>query len=162
MNKLKLNNEKGITLVEILASVTILSIILISLMGFFTQMGMMNKNNGDKTQAINTAKQVLLEWKDSSTLKNKLANANPSSVLSPEVEINSVKYNFSEDSTFFKFESTNTSTKLSIKVKKTPEVPNNPSSPYYSTSPYKLHYIHVMVQNEKKNQISETYGFIVR
>ncbi len=57
-------NEKGVTLIEILAAVVILSIILVSLMNFFPQMGFINKLNGEKSQAINTAKQVLIDWQN--------------------------------------------------------------------------------------------------
>ena len=41
-------NEKGLTLIEVLASIVILSIILVSIMNFFPQMGLMNKTNARK------------------------------------------------------------------------------------------------------------------
>lgn len=59
-----LKDEKGITLVEILASITLLSIILVSIITFFPQVGMNNKHNEEKIQAINLAKKVLAHWTD--------------------------------------------------------------------------------------------------
>ncbi|XXM71494.1 PulJ/GspJ family protein [Lysinibacillus sphaericus] len=59
-----LNNEKGITLVEILVSFTLLSIILVSIFSFFPQVGKSNKQNEEKIQAINLGKKVLAGWTD--------------------------------------------------------------------------------------------------
>jgi Prokaryotic N-terminal methylation motif len=59
-----LKDEKGITLVEILASITLLSIILVSIITFFPQVGMNNKHNEEKIQAINLAKKILAVWTD--------------------------------------------------------------------------------------------------
>ncbi|MGR3765906.1 PulJ/GspJ family protein [Rossellomorea sp. NS-SX7] len=57
-----LENEKGLTLVEILAATSILSIIVVSILSFFPQVGMMNQQNDDKTKGINVAKKILAEW----------------------------------------------------------------------------------------------------
>ena len=59
-------NEKGVTLIEVLATVVILSIILVSVMNFFPQVGLINNVNGEKSQAISTAKQVLIDWQNDS------------------------------------------------------------------------------------------------
>ncbi|CAH2716273.1 hypothetical protein BACCIP111895_03457 [Neobacillus rhizosphaerae] len=58
-------NEKGVTLLEVLISIVILSIIFLSVMRFFPQMGFMNNQNAEKTQAINTAKEILIDWQNS-------------------------------------------------------------------------------------------------
>jgi prepilin-type N-terminal cleavage/methylation domain-containing protein len=55
-------NEKGLTLVEILAAITILSIIVVSFLSFFPQVGMMNQQNDVKTKGINAAKKILAQW----------------------------------------------------------------------------------------------------
>jgi prepilin-type N-terminal cleavage/methylation domain-containing protein len=55
-------NEKGLTLVEILAAITILSIIVVSILSFFPQVGMMNQQNDVKTKGINVAKKILAQW----------------------------------------------------------------------------------------------------
>jgi prepilin-type N-terminal cleavage/methylation domain-containing protein len=55
-------NEKGLTLVEILAAISILSIIVVSFLSFFPQVGMMNQQNDVKTKGINVAKKILAQW----------------------------------------------------------------------------------------------------
>ncbi|MEH7255816.1 hypothetical protein V7111_27285, partial [Neobacillus niacini] len=47
----------------------ILSIIFISFMSMFPQMGKMNKLNEDKTQAINYTKEILIDWQNSLDVK---------------------------------------------------------------------------------------------
>ncbi|MEL4024534.1 type IV pilus modification PilV family protein [Lysinibacillus endophyticus] len=59
-----INNEKGISLIEVIASLVILSFILISFVSFFPQMGKTNNSNEDKQQAISIAKTELIYWKD--------------------------------------------------------------------------------------------------
>ncbi|MEL3970893.1 prepilin-type N-terminal cleavage/methylation domain-containing protein [Rossellomorea oryzaecorticis] len=55
-------NEKGLTLVEVLAAISILSIIVVSFLSLFPQVGMMNQQNDVKTKGINVAKKILAQW----------------------------------------------------------------------------------------------------
>lgn len=57
-------NEEGITLIEVVASIVILSFIVISFMNFFPQMGKSNIQTGEKQQAINLARSELLYWQE--------------------------------------------------------------------------------------------------
>lgn len=57
-------NEKGITLIEVVASIVILFFIVISFMNFFPQMGKSNIQTGNKQQAINLARSELLYWQE--------------------------------------------------------------------------------------------------
>ncbi len=54
-----MKNEKGFTLVEILASMVILFIVLISFFGFFTQSALFTRINQDSLQATNLAEEVM-------------------------------------------------------------------------------------------------------
>ncbi|ARD47049.1 prepilin-type N-terminal cleavage/methylation domain-containing protein [Sporosarcina sp. P33] len=57
-------NEKGFTLVEILAALTILGIVFVSFMTIFSQMGVFNARTESKLETINLAKKELSFWKD--------------------------------------------------------------------------------------------------
>src|SRR5581483_8216393 len=76
-------NEKGLTLLEVLISIVILSIILVSFMGIFPQMGMMNQQNSNKEQAVNTAKRLLISWENDSNIKAFLNPASQSAAVLP-------------------------------------------------------------------------------
>ncbi|MFE8703435.1 prepilin-type N-terminal cleavage/methylation domain-containing protein [Cytobacillus sp. FJAT-54145] len=54
-----LKNEKGLTLIEVLVSITLLSIITITFLSFFNQAYSYTKKNEDKTVGINVARNVL-------------------------------------------------------------------------------------------------------
>lgn len=88
------HNEKGITLLEVLVSITILSVILLSITNFFPQMGMMNEHNGAKSQGVNEAKEILVKWKASREVRKFLID--PAPINRP------VEYK-SEDNTYFYF-----------------------------------------------------------
>lgn len=60
---MKLKNEKGFTLVEILAALTILGIVFISFMTIFPQMSNLNERTETKLQTMNIAKSELVELK---------------------------------------------------------------------------------------------------
>ncbi|WP_246940886.1 type IV pilus modification PilV family protein [Bacillus pinisoli] len=53
------SNSKGFTLLEVLVSITILSIVLITLLAFFTQAYSFTNINKDKTVALNIARSVV-------------------------------------------------------------------------------------------------------
>lgn len=54
-----LRNRKGLTLIEVLLSITILGIIATSFLSFFNQAYSYTKKNEDKTVGINVARNVL-------------------------------------------------------------------------------------------------------
>ncbi|WP_456278103.1 type IV pilus modification PilV family protein [Bacillus sp. AK128] len=53
------NNSKGFTLLEVLVSITILSVVLITLLAFFTQSYTYTNLNKDKTVALNIGRSVV-------------------------------------------------------------------------------------------------------
>jgi prepilin-type N-terminal cleavage/methylation domain-containing protein len=64
-----LKNEKGLTLIELLASIVILSIILLSFMTFFTNSFKYNAVSSDKINTTNIAREVQEDFKVN-TVKN--------------------------------------------------------------------------------------------
>lgn len=58
-----LKNEKGVTLIELLTSIVILSIILLSFMTFFTNSFQYNAISSDKMKATNIAREVQEDFK---------------------------------------------------------------------------------------------------
>ncbi|MDR6122187.1 prepilin-type N-terminal cleavage/methylation domain-containing protein [Bacillus sp. SLBN-46] len=134
--------EKGVTLIEVLISIVILSIIFLSFMRFFPQMGFMNNENADKTQAINTAKEILIEWQESEDLKNFLKN--PTGTFLQEYVKTEAGYYY------FKTVESNYNVYIKIKI----------SSDLVST-PNKTFLIQVELLNKRNNIISETYGYII-
>lgn len=56
---IKLDNEKGLTLLEVLLSIVLLVIVLSSFAGFFTQSAMFVKKNEDKLSSTQTAQQIV-------------------------------------------------------------------------------------------------------
>lgn len=142
-----LRKEKGLTLLEVLLSILLLTIILVTVMNFFPQMGLMNKQNETKQQAINLAKKELLDWqKKGPQLKSFLLN--PTSSILPGYNPN---YEPS-DTNFYYFTYEKDNLDVVIKIKKEPDLKTNPS---------KAHLIHIKLLNERKNTISETYGYII-
>ena len=59
MNNKYLRNQTGLTLLEVLLSITILGIVLISFLSFFNQAYSYTNKNENKTIGINVARNVL-------------------------------------------------------------------------------------------------------
>lgn len=139
-----IQNNKGVTLVEVLAAMTILSIILISLMNIFPQMGKVNKFNEDKVQAISLAKELLIEWQENSEMITYIANPDTTLLLTldpPQLEDG-----------YYSFATTKGGFNATVNVR---EVPRRTS---------KLHNAHLIViklYNDKDKVITETYGYIL-
>ncbi|MFJ5715542.1 prepilin-type N-terminal cleavage/methylation domain-containing protein [Neobacillus sp. NPDC093127] len=139
-------NEKGVTLLELLISIVILSIIFLSVMRFFPQMGFMNKQNEDKTQAINTAKEILIDWQNSPDVKSFLVD--PTNETLEDLPTNK-----KTEGGFYYFYTVNGSFNVTIKIKITPSKESNVS---------KAHLIQIQLFNKRGNVVSETYGYVIR
>lgn len=112
-------------------------------MNFFPQMGLINKENENKTIAINLAKKKLVEWgKTSSTFK--LFLENPSTDLFPEYD--------HEDSDYFYFKKTENDYIINIKIKKDSDI---------ITEPSKAHLIIIKIMNQNNTVLSETFGYLI-
>jgi prepilin-type N-terminal cleavage/methylation domain-containing protein len=64
-----IKNKKGFTLIEVLVSITILGIVLMSFMNFFMQAGSFTNMNQKKTVAVNVARNALMFVEHQSYLK---------------------------------------------------------------------------------------------
>ena len=62
----KIDNEKGLTLIEVLLSITLLSIVMITFLSFFTNAFRFNSINDDSIQAMNIAREQQALIKDKS------------------------------------------------------------------------------------------------
>ncbi|WP_394233120.1 prepilin-type N-terminal cleavage/methylation domain-containing protein [Niallia oryzisoli] len=140
---MNLHNQKGITLVEVLLSIVILTIVLTSVMNFFPQMGQLNRQNIGKTNAVNVAKEELRRWQKSEDVKLLLAG---------KADGNTIPEYTSEDTNYYYFVKELESLSMEVKIKKVSDL---------DTEPTKAHYIHIRLNNEKNALVSETYGYII-
>lgn len=139
-------DEKGVTLIEVLAAIVILSIVLVSIMNFFPQMGLLNKINGNKAQAINTAKQELIKWQNDVNVQNFLKGDSSASLPAPVDHVQDNYYYFK-----YKIEGFDVSIRIKNITDFPPDEPNNPKDVRF-----------IQVQLLKNNSIvSETYGYII-
>jgi Tfp pilus assembly protein PilV len=78
-----MNNDKGLSLIEVLLSVTILGFIFISIMGFFSQAYDYTERNESKTVGINVARNVLyyMERQDFERLQKKYLDSSTTKEL---------------------------------------------------------------------------------
>ena len=69
-----MQNEKGLTLVEILSALVILGIVLVSVMSFFTQSAKFTSHNNEKLTNIQVAEEVIAEVRLGTCTSNKIIN----------------------------------------------------------------------------------------
>lgn len=150
-------HEKGVTLIEVIISVAILSIVLISFFNFFPQMGFMNKQNEDKIQGINTAKQIMVKWQNSQDVKDFLVSGNlPPKDGNEDESLNYEDYipdntdPDTEEKHYYLFTKKIDDLEVDIKLYKEDELST-------STTANK---IHVIVKNKRGN-LSESYGYVM-
>lgn len=148
-----LRNEKGLTLVEVLASIVILSIVLVIFMNFFPQMALMNNKNEEKQQAINLAKKELIYWQNEMKSQSDLDNFlnTPSTISQFKAECNE---NISLDfgCGIFNYHVNSESFDVIVMIKKTSDLETNST---------KLHQIHIqLIKENQEYPTSETYGYI--
>ncbi|PIC72779.1 type II secretion system protein [Sporosarcina sp. P17b] len=137
-------NERGFTLVEILASLTILGIVFISFMTIFPQMVNVNDRTGTKLDTMNVAKKLLNEIRDSE-------GDLPSSYVL-------VNYDDSKKEVYYKVEREGYQIALTC-------LPRDETSPMCSktitekaSNVTDLYKIHIQVTQQDK-LISETFGY---
>ncbi|RBP02734.1 pilin/secretion family protein with methylation motif [Rossellomorea aquimaris] len=134
-------NEKGITLLEVLLSMVILSIVLLTIVNFFPQMGRMNTYNGEKMKAVNVARGELAAWKESDSL-----DTPPSHYIKNEG---------TDPHHYHYFTSTIDGFKVKVTIDKQSDL-DTTGSP----SPTKAHQLLIQVLEDQKI-VSETYGYIM-
>lgn len=125
----KIDTEKGLTLIEVLLSITLLSIVMITFLSFFTNAFRFNSINDDSTQAMNIAreKQALIKEKSWSEITT----------------------TFDETTDYYIQNMNESEYDITLSLKKSPED---------ITSYYNLHLVHVEVNKDGK-LLSETYTY---
>lgn len=138
------NNEKGFTLVEILASLTILGIVFISFMTIFSQMNLFNARTESKLETINLAKRELSFWKDNPLPLedvDELLDLRKDEISSPGFII--YKYTRQEKPEY----------EYQVKLRVDSDL-----KPFIESS-VKLHRFHISIY-ENNREISETFGYM--
>lgn len=128
--KIKINNEKGLTLLEVLLSITLLSIVMISFLSFFTDAFRFNSINDDSIQAMNAAREQQARIKT-------------------EESWSSITETYTKTTDYYvqTIPQSNYDIKISIKI-----IPEN------IVSYHKLHLVHIEVMKDEK-LLSETYTY---
>jgi prepilin-type N-terminal cleavage/methylation domain-containing protein len=146
-------NEKGFTLIEVLLSITILFIVLITFMNFFPQMGLMIRQNEEKMQAENLAKQIMVKWKESKEVKTFILEYKKNN--SGTLPQNDVQYdNWKKESNYLLFTSSQEDLKIEVKIFLDSDLGED-------TFKAEAHQIHVFIKNKKGNLIGESYGYVI-
>ncbi|MEB2302763.1 type II secretion system GspH family protein [Lysinibacillus xylanilyticus] len=152
MTPQKILNERGISLVEVVASIVILAILLISIVNLLPQMGLKNNQNEDKQVSINLASKELAYWQ--SILKSDFNSllANPDAT-----------YSFIESGDALTYDNANitittTSTKsmaskyhTKIIIKRTPDLHSLPT---------KANQICIFIYKNNNILVTENYGYV--
>ena len=80
-----IKNEKGLTLVEILAALVILGIVLVSFMSFFTQSAKFTAHNSEKLTAVQVGEEVVADVRDLNAI-NLLKDTKGYKLISNDIE----------------------------------------------------------------------------
>lgn len=137
-------NEKGFTLVEILASLTILGIVFISFMTIFPQMSNLNSKTEAKLETINIARKELPVWKEDPlplNRNNDLVIIKEDSVTKPGYII--YEYSYKNEPSFT----------YRVTCKRESDLPTT------QKGEVKLYRIHITVLKGER-EISETFGYM--
>lgn len=129
--KNKIDNEQGLTLIELLLSITLLSIVLITFLSFFTDTFRFNSNNDHNIHAMNMAREQQALIKDKSW--DEITNT----------------FTLDEETDYYIQNVNESKYDIKISIKKTPEVID---------SYYNLHLVHVEVTKDGK-LLAETYTY---
>lgn len=138
---MRVDNESGITLVEILAALVILGIVFISFMVIFPQMNLFNQRTESKMVTMNLAKQELAELKEAPSRlapERKLKDSLPSEQYET--------YDLSRDSYKIQIDCYDTETQTPITCSATEGKPM-------------LHKVHIRIEENGK-LTSETFGYL--
>lgn len=142
-----LKNNSGFTLIEILASVVLLTVVLSMFLSIFPQMANMNNRTGDNLDAANVGKEVLVKMKKLSyeniTSKTNLPIANTTYTNSTSNIQISGTYVTNDKNYNVKFN-----------LNKTPDVEIN-----NSTTKLRRFSIEIL-DDQNKNTLTTTYGYI--
>ncbi|WP_210366194.1 type II secretion system protein [Bacillus sp. REN3] len=138
-----LADEKGVTLVEILLSIVILSFVLISVMNLFPQAGLLIEKNETKSNGIHAARELLASWQGS--MEAKVFLEHPSEENRPASFVK-------EEGGYYFFQTDIGEYIGEIRIKKAADLDSAPAKP---------HLVHIKVLDQKNEKISETHGYLI-
>lgn len=154
MKRLKkiISNDKGITLIELIASITILSIVILTFIAFFTNAFRFNSINDDSIQAMNIAReyQALIKEPDAE-IYNLLNDNNLSDDAKEYLSLFKLEYPSENINNQFVLTINNPKYVVKVKINNTPEVSVDDT---YN----KLYLVHVEILEGDKT-LSETYTY---
>lgn len=139
-----LKNETGLTLLEVLLSILILTILLISIMNIFPQIGKVNIQNKEKLETINLAKKELKKWQEDDDLK--LFLRDPHAVNIPAYK------GKTKDGHFYLFETTVNDYLVQLYVRTESHLDSKPSKVFAAT---------IEFYDDTETKVTESFGYIV-
>lgn len=125
LNNKYFKNESGLTLIEVLLSITILGIVLTSFLSFFNQAYSYTKMNEDKTVGINVARNVLyyFEQQDFTSIeKLYLSGDNPPPVNLKKENCSDSVFDLDVCKGFFSTEINNTEFETEVTLQRHPKL----------------------------------------
>ncbi|WP_442595270.1 prepilin-type N-terminal cleavage/methylation domain-containing protein [Neobacillus sp. D3-1R] len=149
--------QKGFTLLEVLLSITILSIILISFFSFFPQAAKFNDTNDQKLKGVSLAKEVLVTIQSSNSIQSFLNNVSTNPTATDTFSKNNPQYQslkLSEDiinhTDYYQLITKTPDAKVIIKLFKSPDF--NGSKALYKTE--------IIVEILEGKKVTNLYGYI--
>ena len=150
----RLEQEEGLTLIEVLASMVILSIVLFSIMAIFPQMGLSNQKVETKIEGVQLARDVLIEWQEQYADDIQLFFENvaesPTGALQKDVYSMPLIQPIEPTEQGYYFYTNKDAFIAKIKIWTKSDLHSKPNE---------VHRMHVKIINEN-HVISETYGYI--
>lgn len=153
MSPKKVLNERGISLIEVVASIVLLAIILVSVINLLPQMGKKNNQNEDKQIAVNLASKELAYWQSALKSDFNTLLANPNATFSFIESGDKLTYDGDDTITIKTSNTRSMSSKYNteIKITKTPDLDSQPT---------KANQISIFIYKNNNILVAETYGYV--
>lgn len=149
-------NDKGLTLIEVLATLVILGIVFVGIMNIFPQMTLFNAKTYTKLDTMNLARQEMSDIKSIKILPTgKVALERITEKLNGIAYTNPVGPNFEDEEEFYEF----TKSIVEYGYKYELRFFSNPDFTGEADTP-SLHKIHLIIKTAEGVLSSETYGYI--
>jgi hypothetical protein len=85
-------NEKGVTLIELILAISLLTIVLITFMAFFTNAFTYNSMTSDKFKGVNYVREKQADLKENTAFKNFFINISDGTVTSSDLSMTNTMY----------------------------------------------------------------------
>ncbi|MCS1391339.1 type II secretion system protein [Lysinibacillus boronitolerans] len=151
MSHKKVLNERGISLIEVVASIVLLAIILVSIINLLPQMGKKNNQNEDKQIAVNLASKELAYWQSALQSDFNTLLANPNGTFSFIKPDDKLTYDNDTITITTTTKSAPSKYKTEIKITRKPDL---------KTSPTKANQISIFIYKNSNILVTEIYGYV--